>query len=289
VEYSNVTHGLMPPGFLALDLSKALQLSVYDPDDNNAKLGAAAFPKRGNGILAHDPSDPVVVVAANGGSDLIYLPKPDRALAGQVINAVLAQDYTSGVFVDDALGAFAGTLPMSAINLGGAAVTPKPSVVVGFRSTSTGCPQPLLCGVEVADSTLQQGQGMHGSFSRADTMNFMAAAGPDFKTRFRDPAPSSNADVGQTIAHLLGLTLPKKGSLTGRVLTEALINGRSAGFTRGMLRSQTSSGGKRTELRYQRVGSVRYFDAAGFRGLTLGLESDHPAQAQPARRRAGTP
>ena len=44
---------------------------------------------------------------------------------------------------------------------------------------------------------------MHGNFSRADTNNFMAAIGPDFKKGFVDEAPVSNADVGKTIAHLL--------------------------------------------------------------------------------------
>ena len=41
-----------------------------------------------------------------------------------------------------------------------------------------------MCAVNVADTGLQQGQGMHGSFNRADTMNFMAAIGPDFQIRF---------------------------------------------------------------------------------------------------------
>jgi hypothetical protein len=64
---------------------------------------------------------------------------------------------------------------LSAINLDGSGRTPRPSFVVGFRSYATGCAEPLLCAVEVADTTMQQGQGNHGSFSRADTMNFMAA------------------------------------------------------------------------------------------------------------------
>ena len=98
---------------------------------------------------------------------------------------LLAQDYVSGLFVDDDLGHFPGTLPLSAINLKGSARTPRPSIVVNFRSFSTGCDEPVLCTVEVADTGLQQGQGMHGSFSRADTMNFMAAIGPDFKARLR--------------------------------------------------------------------------------------------------------
>jgi hypothetical protein len=46
----------------------------------------------------------------------------------------------------------------------------------------------------------------HGSFSRSDTWNFMAAIGPDFRSGFVDPpAPSSNADGGRMIAHLMGL------------------------------------------------------------------------------------
>ena len=59
---------------------------------------------------------------------------------------------------------------------------------------------------------------MHGSFSRADTMNFMAAIGPDFKRGFVDEAPVSNADIGQTMAHLLGLKIADKGTLVGRVI-----------------------------------------------------------------------
>ena len=57
---------------------------------------------------------------------------------------------------------------------------------------------------------------MHGSFSRADTWNFMAMQGPDFKQQFVDPAPASNADVGRTIAHLMQLDTRDKGQLVGR-------------------------------------------------------------------------
>ena len=65
-----------------------------------------------------------VIVAANGGSDLIYLPGKDRKVAARVVQALLKQDYVSGVFVDASLGRHPGTLPMSAINLSGAASTP---------------------------------------------------------------------------------------------------------------------------------------------------------------------
>jgi hypothetical protein len=56
------------------------------------------------------------VVGANGGSDLIYLPNKDRAMAKRVVDILRAHDYVSGIFVDDALGRFPATLPLSAIN-----------------------------------------------------------------------------------------------------------------------------------------------------------------------------
>jgi hypothetical protein len=183
----------------------------------------------------------------------------------------MAQDYTSGIFIDDDLGPFPGTLPASAVNLAGRSVTPRPSIVVNFRSYSTGCEQPLLCTVIVADSRYQQGQGSHGGLSRAETMNFMAAIGPDFKRGFVDEAPVSNADVGQTIAKLLGLQLPKKGSLIGRVMTEAMPGGRVPTFRARVRQSSPGPNGLRTTLNYQTVGNTRYFDAAGFPGRTVGL------------------
>jgi hypothetical protein len=126
--------------------------------------------------------------------------------------------------------------------------------------------------VEVADTGLQQGQGMHGSFSRADTRNVMGALGPGFRTEYADPSPVSNADIGKTIAYLLGLTIPAKGKLAGRVLTEAMPNGAQAGYRPLTLRSAPDDAGRVTVLKYQTVGQTRYFDAAGYPGRTLGLD-----------------
>ena len=195
--------GALPGGFLALDLAKLLNLPLWDPDMKNAKVAEGHHSRFADGVIGLDPAKPDVAIAANGGSDLVYLPGGDKALAQKVVDLLLGQDYVSGLFVDDSLGAIPGTLPLSAINLKGTAVTPVPAIVVNFASFSTGCPEPTLCTAEVADTTLQQGQGMHGSFSRADTWNFQAAIGPDFKETFVDPAPSSNADIGQTIAAIL--------------------------------------------------------------------------------------
>jgi arylsulfatase A-like enzyme len=268
--FDDTPAGSLPGGFLAIDLGKALSLPLSDPDDGARPVPDGHHPRRGNGLLG-DPAKPEVVVTANGGADLVYLPQKDaKAMARKVVTALLAQDYVSGIFVRDDLGGVPGTLPISAIGLKGAARTPTPAIVVNFRSFATGCDRPVKCTAEIADAPLGKGQGYHGSLSRADTDNFQAAIGPDFKQGFVDTAPSSNADIGVTIAHLLGLKPKGGGSLTGRVLSEAFPGGQAPAVRHDTLRS-TAAGGLVTELDTQSVGGTRYFDAGGFKGRTVGL------------------
>jgi hypothetical protein len=122
---------------------------------------------------------------------------------------------------------------------------------------------------------------MHGSFNRADTWNFMAARGPDFRAGFVDPLPASNADIGMTIAHILGLSIHPTGKLTGRVLTEALSTSPNPEplpvVIPGIRRSDPDPKYHlRTLLNTQTVDGHVYLDAAGFAGRTVGLaEAGH--------------
>jgi hypothetical protein len=269
--YKDVQPGFLPPGFVALDIAHGLNLPVIDPDKKYATLTAAAHTAKGDALIGGTADQPEVVVAANGGSDLVYIPGGDKTLAKKIVHILSAEDYVSGLFVSDALGAIPGTLPISAVDLKGSAVTPMPAIVVNFRTWSSGCAAKLTCGVEIADTGLQQGQGMHGSFSRADTSTIGGAIGPDFKTAFADPAPTSNADIGKTMASILGLTIPDKGKLVGRVITEAFLDGATPKWTSGKEVSAPDAAGHRTEVAMQKVGTERYFDAAGYPGRTLGL------------------
>ncbi len=301
--YDDVPAGFLPPGFLALDIADALGLPLRDPDANAAQdetpadceqAKAAAVkpthPKNGSGLIGRSAAQPDIVVTSGAGSGLIYLTSDaGKSYAKAVANILLSQDYVGGVFVDDALGRVPGTIPLSAVGLFGHARTPRPSIVVSFRSFSTGCSEPLRCGAEVADTTLSQGQGMHGAFSRADTFNFMAATGPDFRKHFSDPAPASNADIEPTLAHILKLHAQPQGSLVGRVLAEALPGGNVPKYEartclypalevgRGPGQDQPPLLHLQPALRVQTVGTNRYFDAAGLVGRTLGLEPDQGA------------
>jgi len=266
--------GELPPGFVALDIASALKLPLYNPYKNFARIAyeKGETPSYGSAHIGGSAKHPDIIVAANGGSSLIYLPgRNARERARDVVAVLMKQDYVSGLFVNDGLGKIPGTLPMSAVGLMGSAKTLQPAIYVNFRSFSTGCPDPLMCTAEVTDSPLKTGQGMHGSFSRAETRNFMAAIGPDFKTGFADPAPVSNADIVPTMAHLAGITLPSKGALKGRVIGEAITGGEPVTATRKRVASAPGPDGLETVLDMQMVGETPYFDAAGFPGRTVGL------------------
>lgn len=271
--YRDVPKGFLPPGFLAIDLAQALNLPLNDGQDLPVLTGEGFHPRHSGAALGADGTHPEVVIGANGGSDQIWLPGPNaKALAPRIVAALVAQDYTSAVFVDDSYGALPGALPFSAIGLTGSARTPRPAIIVGFRSEAGACGQPEVCGVEVADTELQQGQGIHGAFGREDTHNFMAAIGPDFKKGFLDPAPVSNADLAITLAKILRLDIAPRGVNVGRVLSESLKGGAPVTSTARTIRSAPAANGFVTVLNAQAVGATPYFDAAGAPGRTLGLK-----------------
>lgn len=280
--YADVVPKLLPPGFVAIDLAHGLGLPLLDPDANYATVPDGTHPSHGNGLIGGDKVHPKVVVASNGGSDLVYVPDGDKAMAARIVAVLAAQDYVSGLFVSDDLGPIPGTLPISEIELKGSAVTPMPSIVVNFRTFSTGCANVSACGAELADTGLQQGQGMHGSFSRADTAILGGAIGPDFRAGFVDSAPTSNADIGKTMAQLLGLSIPDVGKLVGRPITEAMLNGAMPPWQTERRASAPDTAGRITVVQTQTVNGVRYFDAAGYPGRTLGLPEMDTKTGQPA-------
>jgi len=278
-----IGHSTLAPGFVAIDVAKWLGQKIYDPDRADAELDleSGEHPQGGNGLIGPMPDKPQAVVVANGGTGFIYVPEaPTAAATAKTIYAKLVeQPYVGALFVDDALlnadkAAYAGALPMSAVNLIGSSKMPRPSIVIGFRSfVVNGCTEKheQMCTAEIADTNLHTGQGMHGSFSRADTRNFMAAIGPDFKKGYADKTPVGNVDVAPTMAHLLGLTLEGPGTLKGRVAEEALTGGKEPKVTKTTLASDKAANGFQTLLNLQEVGSTHYLTAAGMPGRTVGL------------------
>ncbi len=273
----DVRPGDLPPGFVAIDVAAHLGMKLCDPDrvaigldghSGYAPIGPDEHPSLGNGLIGPSciverPHDGKVIVAANGGTDLIYVPDGDAARIAEVATFLLGQDYVDALFVDGGPNAVAGALGLREINLEGTALLPAPSIVVALKTFSRDPQDPLRTEVDVSDTTLQQGQGGHGSFGRADVTNTMIAFGPDFKRGFVDRSPASNADLPVTLAHVLGIALPSRGKLRGRVLAEAIIGGPPAiRTTCGEAVSAPGKAGLRTALRFQTAAGVRYLDAA---------------------------
>lgn len=258
--------GPLEPRFVAADIAATLKRPLFDPALKPVALDS------GKGVFVGvDAKAPDVVVVPNGATDLIYLPRHDGFLARRIVAMLTRRDYASAIFVDDAYGRVPGALPLSAVGLKGAARTPTPAIIVGFRNWSSGCAAADTCQVAIVDGSRVTGQGHHGSFGRGDTHNFMAAIGPDFKRGFVDPAPVSNADIAPTLAHILGLRTPARGKLLGRPLTEALQGGAPVRSGRSFVRSSRAANGFVTVLRRQTVGATPYFDAAGNPGSVLGV------------------
>jgi arylsulfatase A-like enzyme len=279
----DVNEGHLPTGFLAIDLARELNLPLYDPEQQTANANGtnryvridptvdaptAAVQQHPTSDMAliggmgriSRPTDASVVIAQTS----IHVPANDRALIRRIVRFLATQDYIGGIFVNDRFGEMVGALPMSALGLIGTATTPKPAIVVNFKSFALDRANPFMTGVMVG-STRQHGQGDHGSLSGANRFINMAALGPDFKRRFVVRAPVSNADLQPTLARALRMRIPSLGKLRGRVVTEALSGGPSSvRFSTGVARSQPTALGESTVLMFQKVGEHTYLDQACF-------------------------
>jgi arylsulfatase A-like enzyme len=104
---------------------------------------------------------------------------------------------------------------------------------------------------------------MHGGFGRDQTLNNMAAWGPDFKSGFVDEAPVGNIDLTPTIAAILGIDMPSVGSLKGRVMREAMAGqSNAAGSGVKTMTSEAATDGLSTVMEYEEMSGVRYYDRA---------------------------
>lgn len=271
-------------GWLAKDIAGWMGEKVYTPNNKSVEVDVAGGEHPGDSsYIGKSGQHPDVITVSNGNTEFIYVTgdgAAQQAKTKMLVEKLLNASYTGGLFVNDAVmkgheADFKGTLPMSDIGMIGVSTMPQPTIVITFRSFLTkGCQEtkPLLCAAEVADTTLDVGQGNHGALSRADTRNYMAAIGPDFKAGVKISSPVGNVDVAPTAAHILGVSLSGAGTLKGRVMTEAFKGAPEVRVTTRRIVSEKSDNGLQTVLDTQEVGGVRYMDAGGIPGRVVGLE-----------------
>ncbi len=166
------------------------------------------------------PTD-AVVIAANGGSDYLYVPEHSITTVTRLVSYLQTREEIGAIFVASAYGAIPGTLPLTTIKVESTAFR-TPDVVVSYawddQAVIAGKP-----GIEFESAF--NDRGMHGTFGTTDVHNTLVGSGPDFRAGFVDALPSGNVDVAPTIAWLLGLSLPKAD---GRPLYEGLVHGLDA-------------------------------------------------------------
>jgi predicted AlkP superfamily pyrophosphatase or phosphodiesterase len=279
--------GFLPSGFLAIDLAWSMKTKLWDPDTPAASGSPSPYkevhlaanangqpaeqwerPRHGNGFLGNnvskpDGSDALAIVAANGGTDLIYVPDKNAETVQRLVKLLLSYDYVSSIFVDDQYGKIPATLPLSLLDLVGTSSMPRPAIYVAFKSFYL-TPGDVMRGVQISDTSLQEGQGNHGDFGRECTWNNMAAIGPDFKRGYIDKAPVGNADITPTLARILGFDLPSKGKLQGRVIEEAVTGKPDAPSpkTTTVLSDPDPDHNLRTVLFLQQYAGQKYFKSA---------------------------
>jgi hypothetical protein len=273
----------LPTGFLGIDLALFTHQRLFDPSQRSTVGNSvyaevplsgdtSSYPSSGSALLGDevkqlDGSDARIILAANGGTDFLYVPSKNPQIVADTIAVLSDLDYISGIFVDDAFcpapTSCPGALPLSSVGLKGSSKIPNPTIAVTFKHfyLKSGDYQ---SGVQITDTNLQEGQGNHGALARDQTWNNMAAIGPDFKKRYADPAPVGNIDITPTIAAILGIEMPSHGTLKGRVLTEALAATKPTTEAAPLLKlvSAPAANGRRTILDYQEQNGTRYYDRA---------------------------
>jgi hypothetical protein len=132
-----------------------------------------------------------IVIAANGGSDYLYVPSHDQATVEQIVTFLQGRKEFGAVFVASAYGDLAGTLPLDLIRAENSEGR-NPDLIVSYAFDT----EQTIAGVTGTEyESAFNNRGMHGSFSPFDVHNTLVAIGPHFRKHFTDKLPTGNVDV----------------------------------------------------------------------------------------------
>ena len=205
------SHGYNPPDGICIDETKRntayTSPSYLVPKDLSNKDGIEK-----------------VIVAANGGSDYIYIPNHDSSVMKVLVNFFQRRQEYSAIFLDETRYILGINFPQGALPLSYVKLENKdgrnPDIVVSMTNNPNVVVNGLL-GTEFDSTDGYAERGDHGSFGRIDVHNTLLAYGPNFKSGMINYIPTGNVDVAPTIAKILGLKLE---NTDGRVLLEAIKN-----------------------------------------------------------------
>ena len=222
--------------------------------DVAVQLSAAGFNATRAALGGLHPGQ--VLVASNGGSDLLYVGGHDAGVCRRLAAWLQARDWVGVVLSRTPLE---GTFPLSEARVD----SPQaPDLIVSLRwetgPSATGAP-----GLQVSDTPDPTKRGNHASLSPYDMHNTLVAAGPDIRVGAVDDLPTGNTDIAPTILWILGLRGPV-AAMDGRVLSEALTIDAPAlhgsGTRRLVVQARIPAGVWEQTLQVSEVNGVRYLD-----------------------------
>lgn len=111
------------------------------------------------------------VIAANGGSDYVYLPSHDKATLKKIVKFLESRKEYGAIFVSPRYGNVAGAMPMDVINAADTSDR-SPDIIASFDFDVDAAVRGVR-GTEY-ESALNS-RGMHGSFSPFDVHNTLIA------------------------------------------------------------------------------------------------------------------
>ena len=104
-----------------------------------------------------------------------------------------------------------------------------------------------------------EGGSTHGGLHPKEMHNVLIASGSRFRTTYRSPFPAGITDVAPTILRLLGLPIP--ATMTGRVLSEALVENAGGPPPAEHFEHTVGRPPRRQHLHRSRVGTTTYLNA----------------------------
>ena len=198
----------------------ALYPTQRDDDGRTCGTAGAKYTTPAYKVPAGHLPPRAIIVAANGGSDYLYVPDRDATTVAKAVRFLQSREEFGAIFVAKGYGDLPGTFALDMVHLENTAYG-SPDVVASYAFDESTVVQGLA-GTEFESAG--NNRGMHGSFSPVDVHNTLIAVGPRFRAGFADPLPSGNVDVAPTVAKILGIALP---AAAGRSLDEALVEGKS--------------------------------------------------------------
>jgi hypothetical protein len=198
-----------------------------------------------------------------GYSGSIHVADRAPARVSELAHWLQAQPWCGNVFTaggDGVRGAVSGTLDRSLLMLD----HPRAADIYYTMRADEGANAWGLPGTCWYDSNeVPQGGGTHGGLHVIEMNNLLAVQGARYRRGYRSPWPAGIADIAPTLLAELGIDRP--GTMSGRVLAEARLDGVEPPAPRTCLHSVDGSAGTQS-LRVWRVGSSAYIDRGWVEG-----------------------